>query len=57
MLIRTVTKGSTIVMKAINLNHLKQSKKAIQCELSGERAQLILKVQIGTQSILPLFWL
>jgi hypothetical protein len=56
MLIRTITEGSTIVMKAINSNSLKLLKKAIGCAPRGERASWMLVVQVGTQDISPLSW-
>jgi len=37
MLVRTITEGSTIVMKAINANSQKMLKKAISCAPRGER--------------------
>merc|ERR1719486_185708 len=56
MLVRTITEGSTIVMKAINQNSQKLLKKAIGCAPRGERAAWMLIVQVGTQSISPLAW-
>jgi hypothetical protein len=56
MLVRTITEGSTIVMKAINTNSAKQLKKAIGCAPRGERATWLLLVQVGTQDISPLAW-
>jgi hypothetical protein len=56
MLVRTITEGSTIVMRAINTNNAKQVKKAISCAPRGERAEWMLTVQVGTQSISPLAW-
>lgn len=56
MLVRTITEGSTIVMKAINCNSTKMVKKAISCAPRGERATWFLKIQVGTQSISPLEW-
>jgi hypothetical protein len=56
MLVRTITEGSTIVMKAINTNSQKLLKKAISCAPRGERARWMLLVQVGTQSISPLAW-
>merc|ERR1719265_1068190 len=43
-------------MKAINENSQKQLKKAIGCAPRGARAQWLLIVQVGTQSISPLAW-
>merc|ERR1719324_1487314 len=56
MLVRTITEGSTIVMKAINANSQKLIRKAIGCAPRGERAAWMLLVQVGTQSISPLAW-
>merc|ERR1740117_1661123 len=56
MLVRTITEGATIVMKAINQNSEKLLKKAIGCAPRGERAAWMLIVQVGTQSISPLAW-
>jgi len=56
MLVRTITEGSTIVMKAINSNNIKQLKKAVSCAPRGERMAWLLIVQVGTQSISPLAW-
>lgn len=56
MLVRTITEGSTIVMKAVDANSAKQLKKAISCAPRGERAKWLLVVQVGTQSISPLGW-
>merc|ERR1719487_1539229 len=39
MLVRTITEGSTIVMKAINQNSQKLLKRAIACAPRGERAR------------------
>lgn len=56
ILVRTITEGSTVVMKAINANSVKQLKKAIDCAPRGERALWMLLVQVGAQSISPLSW-
>jgi hemoglobin-like flavoprotein len=56
MLVRTITEGSTIVMKAINSNNTKQLSKAISCAPRGERNSWLLLVQVGTQNISPLLW-
>jgi len=55
-LIRTITEGSTIVMKAIETNSAKRLQKAVQGASRGERAGWLLKVQVGNQSISPLLW-
>jgi hypothetical protein len=56
MLVRTITEGSTIVMKAINANSVKLLNKAIAVAARGERANTMLIVQVGSQSISPLEW-
>jgi hypothetical protein len=56
ILVRTITEGSTIVMKAINKNSTKLLQKAISCAPRGERASWMLTVQVGTQAISPLEW-
>merc|ERR1719277_2929958 len=56
MLTRVITEGSTIVMKAINVNSAKMLKKAVSCAPRGKRALWMLNVQVGTQSISPLMW-
>merc|ERR1719171_3277216 len=56
MLVRTIQEGSTIVMKAINLNNSKALRKAIGCAPRGQRADWMLTIQVGTQSISPLAW-
>jgi len=53
---RVVGEGSTIVMKAINVNSGKQLKKAVGCAPRGKRALWMLNIQVGTQSISPLLW-
>lgn len=56
ILVRTVTEGCTIVMQAINANSPKQLRKAIAQAPRGDRAEWMLVVQVGTQSISPLEW-
>jgi hypothetical protein len=56
MVVRAITEGSTIVMRAINSNSMKQLKKAVGCAPRGERANWMLIVQVGTQNISPLSW-
>lgn len=56
ILVRTINEGSTIVMRAINVNSTAQLVKAISCAPRGERAKWLLLVQVGTQSISPLSW-
>merc|ERR1719343_131599 len=56
ILTRVINEGSTIVMKAINLNSGRMLKKAVSCAPRGKRAAWMLNVQVGTQSISPLVW-
>lgn len=56
ILVRTITEGSTVVMKAINANNLKQLKKAADAAPRSQRAAWLLFIQVGTQSISPLSW-
>jgi len=56
MLVQTITEGSTIVMKAINVNSSRQLQKAVSCAPRGVRASWVLLVQVGSQSISPLGW-
>jgi hypothetical protein len=56
ILTRVINEGSTIVMKAINMNSAKQVKKAVGCAPRGKRAMWMLNIQVGTQSISPLLW-
>merc|ERR1719277_1042552 len=56
ILTRVINEGSTIVMKAINVNSAKQLRKAVGCAPRGKRALWMLNVQVGTQSISPFMW-
>jgi hypothetical protein len=56
ILMRTVIEGSTVVMKSINANSVKQLKMAISTAPRGERSNWLLLVQVGAQSISPLAW-
>eukprot|EP00931_Biecheleriopsis_adriatica_P123584 TRINITY_DN9863_c1_g1_i1.p1 TRINITY_DN9863_c1_g1~~TRINITY_DN9863_c1_g1_i1.p1 ORF type:complete len:1235 (+),score=276.02 TRINITY_DN9863_c1_g1_i1:91-3705(+) len=56
LLVRTITEGSTIVMKAINTDSKKQVVKSISCAPRGKRSVWMLNVTVGTQSISPLIW-
>merc|ERR1719321_2591198 len=53
---RTITEGSTIVMKAININSPKAVKSAISCAARGERATWMLLITVGTRDISPFLW-
>jgi len=55
-LTRTITEGSTIVMKSINVNTKRSMNKAISNAPRGERADWLLTIQVGTQSISPFAW-
>jgi len=55
-LVRTILEGSTIVMKSINVNTKKSMNKAISVAPRGERANWMLLITVGTQSISPLAW-
>merc|ERR1719183_1634981 len=55
-LVRTILEGSTIVMKAINVNTKKSMNKAISVAPRGERSAWMLIIQVGTQNISPLAW-
>jgi len=56
ILTRVINEGSTIVMKAINMNSGSQLRKAVACAPRGKRALWMIKIQVGTQSISPLLW-
>ena len=56
MLVRTIKEGSTIVMKAINQNDKDLLRSALGCAPRGARAEWVLTIAVGTQSISPLFW-
>eukprot|EP00930_Biecheleria_cincta_P060599 TRINITY_DN4623_c0_g1_i1.p1 TRINITY_DN4623_c0_g1~~TRINITY_DN4623_c0_g1_i1.p1 ORF type:complete len:1162 (+),score=193.23 TRINITY_DN4623_c0_g1_i1:169-3654(+) len=55
-LVRTISEGSTLVMKAVNTNSGGQLVKAVNLAPRGKRAEWLLNVQVGTHSISPLFW-
>jgi hypothetical protein len=56
MTVRTILEGSTIVMKAINVNSGPQLRRAIGCAARSKRALWMLNITVGTQSISPLMW-
>jgi len=56
MQIRTINEGSTIVMKAINVNSPKAVRAAIDCAGRGVRAQWVLLITVGTRDISPFLW-
>mmetsp|Transcript_80922 Transcript_80922/g.177590 ORF Transcript_80922/g.177590 Transcript_80922/m.177590 type:complete len:1120 (-) Transcript_80922:488-3847(-) len=53
ILVRVITEGSTVVMRAINANSAKMLRRAVDCAPRGQRALWTLNVQVGTQSISP----
>ena len=53
---RVINEGSTIVMKAVTSNSARQLRKAIGLAPRGKRATWMLNIQVGTQSISPLYW-
>merc|ERR1719446_867951 len=53
---RTITEGSTIVMKAININSPKAVIAAINCAARGVRATWMLLITVGTRDISPFLW-
>eukprot|EP00439_Symbiodinium_sp_Y106_P037459 s3365_g4.t1 len=56
ILTRTLAEGSTAVMQSINKNSAKELQKAVAPAPRGKREQLLLRVQVGTESISPLVW-
>lgn len=56
ILVRTINEGSTLVMKAINANSIKQLRKAIDSAPRRDRDAWFLDIQVGAQSISPLSW-
>jgi hypothetical protein len=53
---RTITEGTTVVMKAINNNSAKAVKAAVAFAPRGERSQWMLLITVGTQDISPFLW-
>lgn len=56
ILSRTVTEGSTLVMRAITLNDRLFLQKAVAFTARSQRASQLLYVTVGTRSISPLLW-
>ncbi|CAJ1415950.1 unnamed protein product [Effrenium voratum] len=56
ILSRTISEGSTIVMKAINGNQAAALQKAIAASSRAMRAMELLEIRVGTESISPLYW-
>ena len=55
-LARTLAEGSTAVMRAITKNSARQLEEAVSSAPRGQREQMLLRVQVGTESISPLLW-
>jgi uncharacterized membrane protein YgcG len=53
---RTITEGTTVVMKAININSASAFVRAIAYAPRGERAQWMLLITAGTQDVSPFLW-
>jgi len=53
---RTITEGTTVVMKAININSASAFIRAISYAPRGERAQWMLLITAGTQDVSPFLW-
>lgn len=56
VLVRTIMDGSTAVMQAIHFDDSKRLRRALQDAPRVERSVWQLAVQVGSQSISPLFW-
>lgn len=56
ILVRSIAEGSTLVMKAINTNHKLTLTKAMDVSARGQRANDLLSITVGTQSISPFYW-
>ncbi|CAJ1369249.1 unnamed protein product [Effrenium voratum] len=56
ILVRATSEGSTVVMKAISTNDEVSMKKAMATSARGKRAQELLNISVGTQSISPFYW-
>lgn len=56
ILVRSITEGSTLVMKAINTNSKSTLDKAMDVSARGQRANDLLSITVGTQSISPFYW-
>ncbi|CAE7330419.1 hypothetical protein AK812_SmicGene4882 [Symbiodinium microadriaticum] len=55
-LARTMAEGSTAVMRSITKNSAKQLEEAVASAPRGQREQMLLRVQVGTESISPVLW-
>ncbi|CAK9034021.1 Pentatricopeptide repeat-containing protein, partial [Durusdinium trenchii] len=56
IMMRTISEGSTLVMKAINANQKFQLKRAMEVCARGQRAKELLNITAGSQSISPFYW-
>jgi len=56
ILVRAISEGSTVVMKAISTNDEISMKKAMATSPRGKRAQELLNISVGAQSISPFYW-
>eukprot|EP00927_Polykrikos_kofoidii_P059639 TRINITY_DN54783_c0_g1_i1.p1 TRINITY_DN54783_c0_g1~~TRINITY_DN54783_c0_g1_i1.p1 ORF type:complete len:1244 (-),score=197.29 TRINITY_DN54783_c0_g1_i1:31-3762(-) len=56
ILVRTVSEGSTIVMKAVNKNSAVLLKRAVATAPRGERTAWVLDIRVGIERISPLEW-
>eukprot|EP00929_Paragymnodinium_shiwhaense_P022998 TRINITY_DN1450_c0_g1_i10.p1 TRINITY_DN1450_c0_g1~~TRINITY_DN1450_c0_g1_i10.p1 ORF type:complete len:1102 (+),score=238.25 TRINITY_DN1450_c0_g1_i10:61-3366(+) len=56
MMGRIITEGSTIVMKAANINSPSGIRSAIACSARGARAEWMLLITVGTRDISPFLW-
>ncbi|CAE7537410.1 unnamed protein product [Symbiodinium natans] len=56
ILVRAISEGSTLVMKAINTNQRLMLNKAMEVVSRGHRASELLSIAVGTQSISPFYW-
>jgi len=55
-LARTMAEGSTAVMRSITKNSARQLEEAVSSAPRGQREQMLLRVQVGTESISPVLW-
>eukprot|EP00929_Paragymnodinium_shiwhaense_P053815 TRINITY_DN2697_c0_g1_i2.p1 TRINITY_DN2697_c0_g1~~TRINITY_DN2697_c0_g1_i2.p1 ORF type:complete len:1104 (+),score=257.39 TRINITY_DN2697_c0_g1_i2:144-3314(+) len=53
---RIIGEGSTVVMKAVNINSPADVRLAIACSSRGARAEWMLLVKVGTRDISPFLW-
>mmetsp|Transcript_41263 Transcript_41263/g.119321 ORF Transcript_41263/g.119321 Transcript_41263/m.119321 type:complete len:1270 (-) Transcript_41263:20-3829(-) len=56
ILVRTITEGSTIVMRAINTNSVRMLRTALCSAPRCSRVEWLLNIQVGTCKISPLEW-